>query len=1632
MAGLEDFKTQDSSTLSDLQVEEKTTGINNKATLAHVASHGAALSAEGDPVTNYRAMVAEIEQTGNSRMLEKVQKDFKNREYERGRQAFVGLMADPSVDQATKEAAIKTFSEAFLGTDIRQMVSEEAMISGQSHVKNAETDFIENNLIASLQTINDQNRQLEAMVNRSKIAKDKGSMSKIVDFAELMIPFAENKQIAEITAKLHSGDPAEQAWAIGKSFLAMGQSKAEIIDFFKKMPPLEREKAARTIVDLVESNDSLILPDGNNIASLTLLKQALNLETYTTTQQWADNIFSVMNVLGLAGIAGKFARAGKGANEVKATLHAEDLGPQGSAGWDETFGPMPGGKGGGGNAAPIEGEFTDITPSKNKQVGGQKKITDQSGGRDVNEAVDKRTVVTDVSPTSVGENYKNSNIDKSRATFEAAMSDDEAARVLYGSTREDVALYNLGPQVGMSDGSVPPRTPRANLLHEMDTTPDPNVMDFVTQRSDTYLWKSEKEAMRSRVVRNFQDAVGTTTRSEMTTVRVFHDAKDDGVQIRAVYGPSNGGYADPSQAIDHVKFALRDYGIDDQNIVLLARRGNQYVPTTLAEISAMNKVRNAIIKKGGPPPQALHTVDYLVGVNFEYKFNPTDIGANFRPMTVKNNIFSRFEVLSGSGGRGSVTTHIFDKDSLFDPKLTSSFNEHVDKSGRLEHMLNNLGSRFAVPFSKLPKDRQRVILGMVKEANANGIEHTDIEMVAAGLSENEIQMMKDWRTYWDTQYHLENSDKAITLRSKGYKVLVDDAHGNRFFAKPMKKHELDGKGTRVYDPQTDSVVTLTPQEVEQLYAQEGTLAELLTPIDIDGTEIRRIKSTESANAVYLRELNDNDAVLSYRKGYYQVQYKEPIFIDEVLYNADGSEKSRKAVATAGGIKDANHVIDRLGMVEERDNVSFIPRHDKRGSATYKNSEFQVATSSGRTAQKFRGERLESSNSAVLDPSKENILDPVDALTRASRSIAERVMLRNAIETTRARFMTQYSDLLAKPGMWPQTSKEIRGNGDIRVSGKRLADARDLYEYINTLENGYVNSLDDSIKYMINKMADWTGNVGMDLGERALRDLGKRSTTGGIKSTTFNLLLASAPMRQALVQSHQTVQLIPMFPVYATTKLVPDTVNLWLAMTFGVDNLPENLFKMSMRSKEEFKQIVEDFKRTGIWENVDRHNFIRESLKPLANASVGAKALGVAKAPLNFMQKIGFDAGERTAQMTSWLAHRNAAVSAGKDMKSLEVQGEIQGAARAFTYSMNRAGEMPYNENHLGALMQYMQVPHKAVLQMLTNRHLSPWRRSVMAGWNLALYGTGITAVATMLTNIAPDNEKWVEWVNYGGITLAYNTLATAAYGDKVGMDYRSLSPIDFQHGMYNVIDTFVGDGALSVLANSPAGSMLFGNNPRILTLAKTTARYFNFKDDWQDGTSFSEVATEAAAMFSGYSHAFKTLYALEYQKKINSLGAVTDDNVNTFEGIMSIFGLPTTRESNKNLIYEKIYGQYKNSDSGLKADVKTWYKDLKRHLFVEGMDAKSIEHSLAVSNEALRVFYRMDQAESMKILSQEIAKDAAKGDVRMYELILKSSGMGKSVADIRAAAVLLEEPLRTRALDIINIMEKTRERKGEN
>lgn len=1552
MASLDDFSTDFTPGLDDFISDTSTVApVVAGSSNLNLATHLAAMS--GDPervVDTYRTINSEMTLQGKSATADDLVQVAKDQQYQQSQQGLIHVLSDPNISDADKQlAAAKVFDEGSDLYNTRNMLSSR-VLEEPSGNESVEQEVVRTNLASSINEINEYKRQSQAVLNAAIAEKNPETGKILSDVIDIFMPFVEQKYAGSIVADLRD----EKVGSYGAALTLLGDTKMSIREMLVGLPMDKRHEMTQKIIDAVNSNSGIVSPDSNEFAKIHYLQNVLDDGSYDDTNRWVDNAISVLDLTLLGGIG---ARVG---SKVARAL-------RGTSGLSE------------------------------------------SATRDLF----RQNVRSQVQPTTVSQNYKDMNPAKATAAHEAAAADatGEAAEAMYGSSRADAVGNDLAPEIAGVEGAVRNKVGNPEKIHDNQITPNADVIDFVHNRGDIFYDKSEKIATRAAVVTDFQSATGLVARKEMFNV----ESRADGVGVKAIYGPPQGGFSNAQDAIDMAQWALRDYGVPAEAVTLLRREGANYVPVAKEEMDALVQgkvISSQRVELRGQEPSLVTTTDaagvatvqtdigskvtvrrksdYLIQVDHQYQFSPGDI-AKWSEFDVKYNIFDRiFSSYNGPSGAtagfGSLQRHMVDAHSMFRPEVAQGASVATDRAAQLERKLIEIGDDFAKTMKKLPDDRQVAIDTVIREANARGLDLDYTKMVAQGFRPEEITALKSWREYWDTVYHLENADAAKTLKNRGFKEFLDAEHDTRLFAKPIGRNRA-GSSAKVYDHTTGEIKHLNREEIADLYARDGELAMLRAPIQVGDDAADIIVNVNKANSGYMRDLNNSSEVLAYRKGYYSVNYTDPHFIIKKVKGADGKVLYEKAVATAKTKKQADILTTRLAVT---DGGEYYNRLDLKGGAGRQDAEWDIYQARGRSSQRTRGQRLEDTTSAV-DPSQANIMSPIDALVHSAMSISRRVEMRDVIDAGKLRSMDQYKEFYPKGQygdvVYPGSITDIQYRGGGVKDGKKLADARTTYEYFRYLEDGYVNAIDDTYKVALKFLAEVSGNKYLGGAEKAFRWMGEgRGPSAMAKALSFNLYLALNPLRQFVIQGHQAVQLLAINPSwFARGRAVPQT-SIIAAKQLGIPVSP-GLLKGSGWTEELANKVYKDFQDTGLVASIDKQNLVRGSLVNLADQTMASNLRNKLTAPLTISRKIGFDSGEYVNTLTSYLSHYDQALRRGDDLYDREVLDKISGASRNFTYNMNSAGDLPYNQNALAVVFQFMQVPHKAMMSMTLNRGLTPQQKLRVAAFNSIMYTLPPAAMYTLFGDILPDDKETRDVVVQGLEGATFNKLLSLSSGEEVNIDFSGLAPLDM-FGTYAFIHSLFTTDVGTVIASTPSGQLLFGNNPRLTNFAKTGARYFNLIDDFKDPTSFAEVATEFAKLSSGLSNAFKANYALKYKQKINTMGGISDPNVSTPEAIAQMFGFGTMDEVQAFYVRDVTYKKSKAYED----DVKKWYGEYKKHLVRQGITPAEVAGIQKVYTEAWRTFGN-DDFRAKEIVNQLLRQDVLNGDARMHQSVLRMTGM---------------------------------------
>ena len=1324
---------------------------------------------------------------------------------------------------------------------------------------------------------------------------------------------------------VHISQLQAEVGAEGREGLLLGSQKANLFEQFENMPLDKKVELSSEIIRIMTEHEDIVFTDGNQLAKVDNLRKMLLNNDYSTTEKWFDNITSVIDAVPLIGATVKAVVKGGKAIDISKSLKAAE------ALFDEAR----------------------ATSTQSK-----------------------------VSPTSPAENVKDTNPEQAR-NMHALISEDtteEAAKALTGASREEAIIKAELPDAEVVAGKMPNKVKMEGVQFR-----DPDA-ERTARQSDgaSYLSESEVGKGRAKLIAGFEDIEGMNIHKGSMNTRTTDEGK---FSITARYSPRDSGFATAARAIENAEYAFSHYGLKADDFVLYERIGKDLVETTQKDLQAKQILRQGFVKAKKKIPEELKTIDYAIGVRHETSISPQDIDI-YDVLTVKRNWLDRFDWGIGKSGRGSITQHLLDAASVLHPQIVEPAAAATYRGSALKKLYVARFKGFAKTYNKAKRHRRAAMTDYINEANDKGIRFSETDLLNRGFNQSEISALREWRRANDIMYHATNADMAKTMKNRGMFGLVHPDSDTLMFVKPIKRGSVDN-GEHVYDPKTNRIVELSTEELDEMYEKGGGIAKVNEPVEVDGVWVDRIMYNDTPEGGYLRAIRDDETVMTYRDGYYPVMYDANFFIQKVIKLAGGKTRT-KTIASARSQLEVDRYVAGLQKSEPDTEFRVVPdrrRGDQRSDQFDENS-WNLAQSSGLSSQKLRGERLVDAGVDLEKAGRTNLVDPLEAISAQIESISSRVSMRNYMDTTKQRWISNYADKLDIPKNkfgeveFPANVSDIKGKSG--TSRKLVADARTLYNHLYSLENGFINTIDEAYRALMHWGADELSNMGFGKADELLRSTTKgRGPTSLLKGTAMKLFLAANPLRQVVIQSHQTVQLTAIAPDYVTTGLGKD---LW--------RLSQAALGLNSKDKEAL-EMLRELRRTGLLDSVDENNLVRGGMLQLAEATASQKVGAVSRAPFNFLRRAGFDKGEQTVLITSWLTHRHMAIKQGKklDRRGLD---EVVGKASAFAYNMNRAGDMPYNQNTLSLMAQFIQVPHKAMLQMFTNRSLTRTQRAKLITFNTLMYGVPTDAMGWLYNNM--EEGKLRDTLEYGLEDVLLNNLFTSMTGEEQQVDWGDLAPTN-AYGLRDFTVGLLTTDLSTLLTESPSGSLFFGDNARLTNAFKTALRWSNVIDDYDDPelqTRFTDVGLAFAETMSGASNAFKSAYAFKNKQKRSSIGSITDSETTRFEAGMQLFGFHTKTESGVREVNEKIFGK----GSFQKSDVRIYWTELKRHLTRRGDTPLEQDMRERVISEAMRVF-KDDPFKFRDELLSLIQKDAYAGDTIVVDNIRRQAGI-KSNEEVRS------------------------------
>lgn len=1496
------------------------------------------------------------------------------------RETKIDILADESLSDEQKADAMRRASEEEMSVDTRLAVDSLAHAQeGASEAKVASTGL----LAPQVETVLQYKRYQDSVARAVQSSTDIGWGSGLLDLLEIMFPGVEQASVAqmrdEISAELGSEDPYERALGAAKAFLFMGSGRKDLREMIQAMPLEQRKEFLPKFIEIIQGN-STIVRDENDLLLLANLNSALGNDLDEAGWEALDSFTSVLDGTAILGMA---VGTVKGIGRISRALKAK----KGVVIEGKVF-----------DDAPVIDTTVDISGPMERAA---REVKDVEAPDEVVSVAEvaarenmRRKIVSEEVPTSAKEIYKATDETNHNAVVKSIDDGgDAAAGKLAGTSRDEALSVAHLPDVPSVSGSVRPN-PWIGAVDEsvMNTSRQGGLLDYTVE---------EIVAMTRKVldrVGSEPKVKGLTVRQAPVRVKPDNLVEEREMAFEMIVGSDNFLAFDGPKLLDTVAHYYAKHGIDRSQLTLVEKIGDEFVPAGtdlrraapegVEEISPMMRELRGIVDGG-------NNKEYFVKVESRHRFMPNDLSGD-EYFDVADTLFGH---VAGDRNNGtwSADRALTSPGTLFGKNLFIPVLRAVDREAHLQNTLKSLALDFTRPFSKLKKEKRKAITNLLFKHNDNGKRIKEKDMVLLGLTEHEQSIIRSFQTYWDTAFNLENLFLGRVLGGRGWGFLKSDVHDTNLLSKPIgiQAFKKTGKEQKFYNPDTDKVEAYSNRKLDELYENGGSVVELREPITIknknkNDSHVRYAVAKTEVDSTYWRPIKEGDQILRYREGYFPRVYTDNKFI--VTKNSDGYEKVLGTSASSSAAR--SHVLEEAAKrglkpgeyTDKGWEISF--RGDKDMDLSVDDLDDYMSMNRGRINQRRRGEKLADFDDVVksLDADNVHVKSPIDTMIDNTRSLAQRVALGDTLEVMKAKAKKQWPDAF-KGDSWPARAEDVGKSG--AMSSKYVRDARAVWEYITSLETVRVSALDAGFKHLLNGAAQALAkgnNKVTAAGERSMLWAAKNVAPQSLsRNLAFTGLIVLSPIRQLALQSSQSMILGARFPDQIAS--LPLDIAKVLGTAAKNKFVTGKVAKGSSLSDSDAAKAYEEFLSTGLADSVDQHILVRGAITEMTDDFESLATIkGAVGRGVGAIRKAGFGAGEQFQLLAAYLAHRKAFIKGGGEMTPKAVE-EIAAQARNFTLSMNRAGDMDLNKGTLGAVYQFMTVPHKAIVENFS-KTLS-WRdKAALTSSSVMFYGVPTWFVASALGNQAleemPEEARLVAEDGIVGYSL--NGLMTQITDEETRVSYQSMGIMDAA-GIYEFVETAFSLSLMDAFENTPLGA----NWAKFVRPLQTTTALFNPAHPMHDVLTPKNVMIDVANIFGSLSPFFKHKYANGVTQAYSKAGVEQDGDVSSGEVFMSFFGMPTVAAERIRYLNNKDYIARKE----FKEDVREVYKEAKRILAQQDIVSGELEYTsemLALASAIHHGYKDVPQAFAEEFMTL-LKRDQRDGDLTLIRSLMRMSGI---------------------------------------
>lgn len=1124
------------------------------------------------------------------------------------------------------------------------------------------------------------------------------------------------------------------------------------------------------------------------------------------------------------------------------------------------------------------------------------------GGLATKAAIRSKTSVSVVPAASVVGSTAAHNPTVASTMVDKVIKEEVPADALGVTRAETIASILPKSDVDLTSGITPEATKTLTYL-------DQALANAMEQSSNNLLLYTQEA--KDTVANNIRNLVSSAKnmqinlgKSSVTHVEELGTEYEAGFKGSAVFGKTGSDpFTSYTEAVNVAEKFKKQAGEGNVEIVQLADDGSL--------IPLSGKVNKNLVDIG----------EYYVRWNWDHKYNPLD-ALLYGPdaVRVKFDLFGKeikpvSEFLTWTA-KNISNRGLFAHQAL-PTAVTNSALRAFDISVEMERPFM---TSLLKHVSKLPEKSRNTLDNVLKEGEDKVVfSFGDVrnKALAAGHTTKEANKIAEaylvYRRVGDSMYALLNRSARGRMLSDGVKQ-YNVGTGSLVGTEVYRNNLSSG---RVYDQSIDAVIDVSIKDLDTLYDGGGSLIRLHRNIR-NGDEIVQYAIARKG----FKEEQLDDFVIPYIKGYVPRFYEDAYFTvrtpKEVVVNGKkitdkDSLRNYSTVVAAGRTKtEVDSIAKELSSKDTSANYSW--KRERQNENTLFDDYNLYRQSIIHSRQ--RGEK-------VLDNAQR--LDPLVSMFNLVQSTSKYAAMEEFWTANREAWVKSYGQFAGNT--FPATRKEIQPLKNMTGDEADLyRQAVQTYDYLESLLP-MMKSDQEFWKNSLFGLAEVAEKLSIPLAN-ALRALGKAAHPfESLRRIATTFFIYLRPNRQILVQPSQVALLLAMDAKYINpievykfgtrTSTLAAAGMLYKTDTLMSKHLPDDAVlamgaKFYGTSVKEYKTILEDLQASGLLSSVDSHSVIEgiltshsTKLTETGLEKFGRRISTAAKALPELGKRVGFDMGERWNLVGSWLVARDRwlKLNPGKSPSTKLAKEQIAADAREMSYAMNRAGTFSYQRNILATPLQFLAVPHKAVLSITTSKLWTPQEKARLMAGSFVLYGAygvGLVSAVDWLKEQKPDalDEDGWQALKGGLVDWGTNSLVNLLLDDKnenTNIAFsQSFSPLSGGLNPFGEFLTALQEKDFAAVIAGPSWSIVDLEKGRLAKAYRDIATMFDVdKEFTQENIQAALVrASEVASLGTDY-------MKFEYAYRTGLLVASNQYPIakaTRSETLAKLFGFQTTTE----------------------------------------------------------------------------------------------------------------------------------------